>query len=40
MNVKDPGFWKIYSAATVLSEKAVWDFADKHPHIEVTSGKP
>ncbi|TCD67806.1 hypothetical protein EIP91_011934 [Steccherinum ochraceum] len=40
LNNKNAGFWQIYSAVKVLAEKAVWDFADAHPHIEVTCVNP
>ena len=29
----------VYSAEKALSEKAVWEFADAHPHVELTTGK-
>jgi len=34
----DPFF--IYAVEKTLAEHAVWDFADKHPHIEVTTVNP
>lgn len=27
-----------YAAFKTFVERAVWDFADKHPHIDVTTG--
>ena len=29
----------IYVAEKTLAERALWDFADKHPHIDVTTGE-
>ena len=36
--MEDPNPFKIYLAEKVLSEKAVWEFADQHPHIEMATG--
>lgn len=30
----------IYAAEKTLAEKAVWEFADSHPHVEMTTGTP
>ena len=30
--------WIVYSAEKALSERAVWQFADENPHIEMTTG--
>ncbi|KAL7282464.1 hypothetical protein ACG7TL_003935 [Trametes sanguinea] len=35
---KDPTF--VYTSEKVLAEQAVWDFAEKHPHIDVTAVNP
>ena len=32
----DPAF--VYVSEKTLAEQAVWDFAEKHPNIDVTSG--
>ena len=31
--------YTIYAAEKALAEKAVWDFVDKHPHVEMTASK-
>ena len=31
--------YKVYIAEKTLAERAVWEFADKHPHVEVTSSE-
>ena len=33
---RDPFY--IYAVEKTLAERALWDFADKHPHIDVTTG--
>jgi len=30
----------VYSVEKVLQEKAIWEFAERHPHIDVTTGVP
>ncbi|KAI0651507.1 NAD-P-binding protein [Trametes meyenii] len=35
---KDPGF--VYVAEKTLAEKAVWEFAEAHPHVDVTTLNP
>ncbi|KAK7058141.1 epimerase domain-containing protein [Favolaschia claudopus] len=38
LDSKDPV--AIYSASKVLAEQALWDWAEKHPHVEVTTLNP
>ncbi|KAH8100073.1 NAD-P-binding protein [Cristinia sonorae] len=40
LNKKDADVFTIYIAEKVLSEKAVWEFAEQHPHIELTTVNP
>ncbi|TCD63894.1 hypothetical protein EIP91_004803 [Steccherinum ochraceum] len=40
LNNKNTDPVTIYIAEKVLSELAVWEFADRHPHIEVTAVNP
>ncbi|KAH8100066.1 NAD(P)-binding protein [Cristinia sonorae] len=40
LNGKDVDPYTIYIAEKVLSEKAVWEFAEQHPHIELTTVNP
>ncbi len=28
----------VYVAEKTLAERAIWDFVDQHPHIEMTTG--
>lgn len=28
----------VYGAEKTLAEKAAWDFAEKHPHVDITTG--
>lgn len=28
----------VYAAEKTLGERAAWDFADKHPHVEIATG--
>ncbi|TCD66396.1 hypothetical protein EIP91_001387 [Steccherinum ochraceum] len=39
-DVENPNPRLIYAVQNVLSERAVWDFVDKHPHVELTSINP
>ncbi|OBZ68542.1 hypothetical protein A0H81_11537 [Grifola frondosa] len=38
--LKSPDSFYVYSAAKTLAERAVWDFVDEHPHIDVTTVNP
>ena len=31
--------FRIYVASKTLAERAVWEFAERHPHVEVTTGE-
>ncbi|TCD70325.1 hypothetical protein EIP91_003954 [Steccherinum ochraceum] len=37
---KEADGWVVYAAEKVLAEQAVWDFVDKHPHVEMTTVNP
>lgn len=39
LNNKNADTIAIYAVEKVLAERAVWEFAEQHPHIEVTSGE-
>ncbi|TCD61545.1 hypothetical protein EIP91_008273 [Steccherinum ochraceum] len=40
VNNKDVDGWTVYCAGKALAEKAVWEFAEKHPNIEITAINP
>ncbi|TCD66399.1 hypothetical protein EIP91_001390 [Steccherinum ochraceum] len=40
LSIKEPDAGLIYAAEKVLAERAVWEFADQHPHVELTSVGP
>ncbi|TCD70324.1 hypothetical protein EIP91_003953 [Steccherinum ochraceum] len=40
LNNKDVDGATVYIAEKALSERAVWDFVDQHPHLEVTTVNP
>ncbi|TCD63750.1 hypothetical protein EIP91_005001 [Steccherinum ochraceum] len=40
LNDKAASPFLVYKAEKVLSERAVWEFADQHPHIELTTVNP
>lgn len=39
LNNPDVDLVTVYAAEKALAEKAVWEFVDKHPHIELASSK-
>jgi len=40
LNKKDADAMTIYAAEKILAERALWEFVDQHPHIEMTSVNP
>lgn len=38
LKIDNPDGFLIYAAEKVLSERAVWEFAEQHPDIELTTG--